>query len=391
MARPRSKEYKDLPEGLRFVKNRGTYRFYRVDGTTISLGKDKVRAIKLAKRYNATYRIDPLLAHPIEQEGKPKPGTTAARKYLELREVLPKVIDQICEDKDWSENYEINQRNAFKHILDFFGDYCGNEIDIDKVNAFLEQRDGNASATKEQYNRRLGHLNLVFDYLVSDSFLIENPAKLKVRKTIRQKDEETIRRLTWDMVRDIHQLAGQKRLHWLQIAIELAIQTCQGVLEISRIKYDHIDEHLKIRRQKNQRTAASRVAIPINDELQAIVERSKQDGIKSPFVVHYQRDKRYRNRPLGKGMEHETQLASQKISRTFSDLRDELGFFKEVKVRDERPGFHDIRSLSITWLENNNYDAQKRAAHAERQSTDTYKKGHVQWNEVPDKVVEWRE
>lgn len=66
-------------------------------------------------------------------------------------------------------------------------------------------------------------------------------------------------------------------------------------------------------------------------------------------------------------------------------------FLKEVKVRDERPGFHDIRSLSITWLENNNYDAQKRAAHAERQSTDTYKKGHVQWNEVPDKVVEWRE
>ena len=84
-------------------------------------------------------------------------------------------------------------------------------------------------------------------------------------------------------------------------------------------------------------------------------------------------------------------LLAKKSAAHFQTYVTNSAFLKKLKYEMNAPAFHDIRSLSITWLENNNYDAQQRAAHAERQSTDTYKKGHVQWNEVPDKVVEWRE
>jgi hypothetical protein len=30
------------------------------------------------------------------------------------------------------------------------------------------------------------------------------------------------------------------------------------------------------------------------------------------------------------------------------------------------------------------------AAHSQRASTERYKIGHIQWNEVPDVVIEWR-
>lgn len=49
-----------------------------------------------------------------------------------------------------------------------------------------------------------------------------------------------------------------------------------------------------------------------------------------------------------------------------------------------------FRSLSIQLQEENGFDAQKRAAHSERASTEIYKKGYNQWNEVPDVVIDWR-
>lgn len=385
MARPRAKATKDLPTGLWFIKSRGIYRFTRVDGSTKSLGKDKARAIKLARVYNGTYRVDPLISHALAEK---KETATTERKYQTLSHCLPDIIERIVADKKWSENHEINQRNAAAYIKSYFADMCGASITIVHVNGYLASR--TEGATPQQYNRVLTLLTLVFDYLVDQSYMTDNPARNKIRKTTRQKDESSIERLSTEQFRAIHALAGGKGLQWLQIAMELSLQTSQAVLEVSRIKYADINDFIKIQRQKNQRKAASRIAIPLNDELQDIVRRSRQDNVLSPFVVHRQRAPKYQHRPLGKGIEHNTQLPSDKISRKFAELRDQLGYFNHINNRKDRPGFHDIRALSIFWQEENGYDAQKRAAHSERQSTDIYKKGHIQWNEVSDVVIVWK-
>jgi integrase len=233
-------------------------------------------------------------------------------------------------------------------------------------------------------------LKVIFDYCVSDSVMLENPASKKIRRTMNAKDEATITRLTTSDFAAINQRAGELGYQWLQIAMELSLQTSHAVLEISKLKYADIEEFIRIQRQKNKRKNASRVLIPMNDELADIVERSRQDNILSPFVVHYMRQRKDQNRSLAKGLEHNTQLRSVQISRVFSDIRDDLGLFDDIEKRIDRPSFHDIRALSIQLQEDNGFDAQKRAAHSDRASTEIYKKGHIKWNEVPDVIIDWR-
>jgi integrase len=218
----------------------------------------------------------------------------------------------------------------------------------------------------------------------------ENPASKKIRRTMNAKDEATITRLTVDDFSQIHERAGKLGYPWLQIAMELSLQTSHAVLEISKLKYADIEEHIRIQRQKNKKKNASRVLIPINDEILDIIQRSRQDNILSPFVVHYMRQRKDQNRRIGKGLEHTTQLRSVQISRVFSDVSDELCRGIDIENRIDRPSFHDIRSLSIQIQEENGFDAQKRAAHSDRSSTDIYKKGYNRWNEVPDVVINWR-
>ena len=121
-----------------------------------------------------------------------------------------------------------------------------------------------------------------------------------------------------------------------------------------------------------------------------IIALSKSDSVDSPFIVHRIRAKRYRNRELGKGIEHETQIASVTVSRTFSDLRDKLGLYAQLP-KASRPSFHDIRSLSISWQEGNGFDAQKRAAHADKKTTALYERGHGKYIKVNDVIIPWEE
>jgi integrase len=387
MARPRESKNQDLPTGLLYRTDRGYYEFTRIDGSKKSLGRDRKLAKRLAIQYNSTYRVDVELTHAICSN-----KTESDRLHLStkpLSDFLPKIFDKIAEDKAWVEGTLKNHQIRFVLILNFFGKLQANSVNLEHVNDFLHI--ANPTDSKGVYNRFLGLLKVIFDYCVSDSVMLENPASKKIRRTMNAKDEATITRLTTSDFAAINQRAGELGYQWLQIAMELSLQTSHAVLEISKLKYADIEEFIRIQRQKNKRKNASRVLIPMNDELADIVKRSRQDNILSPFVVHYMRQRKDQNRSLAKGLEHKTQLRSVQISRVFSDIRDELGLFDDIEKRIDRPSFHDIRSLSIQIQEENGFDAQKRAAHSERASTDIYKKGYNRWNEVPDVVIDWRQ
>lgn len=386
MARPRAAKYKDLPEGLHFKECRGVYILKRVDGSTKSLGKNKNNAKKLAFTYNKTFRVDPELTVGIYHTKIESKQQKKRNSLLNLH--LSDIFEQIAEDKRWAKSTLSQNSQRYVHVKDFFGNLTPNQITNDHITEFLGRVVTGDS--KRLYNRYLTLLELTFDYCVDRSIMENNPAKKRIKKTINRKDESLIYRLTCDDFTNIHKLAGDKGYQWMQVAMELSIQTSHAVNEIAKMKYDDIENgYLKVQRQKNQKSSASRVKIPMNDELERIVEKSKSDGITSPYIVHKMRAWRDRNKPLSKSVTHETQLRNEQISRTFSDLRDELGLYNKVD-KASRPSFHDIRALSIHWLEDNGYDAQKRAAHSERDSTDIYKRGHTQWNEVEDKIVDWR-
>ena len=387
MARPRQFRNKDLPTGLLYRKDRQCYEFKRIDGSKISLGKDRSKAKMLAIKYNATYRVDIELTREICSTKLESANLKFNKKPI--LNFLPDIFIKVSEDKQWVENTLKNHKNRFTLILDFFGKLQPDSIQLEHINMFLKSVNKNDS--KEVYNRYLGLLKTLFDYCVSESLMNENPARKKIRRTINAKDEATITRLTVSDFSKIHDEAGKKGLKWLQIAMELSLQTSHAVLEISKLKYTDIEDHIRIQRQKNKKVSASRVLIPLNEELKSIVERSRDSNMLSPFVVHYIRKTKDQKRSLGVGLEHVTQLSPEQISRAFSSIRDQLGLFDNTENRRDRPSFHDIRALSISIQESNGFDAQKRASHSQRSTTEGYIKGHVKWNEVPDITVDWRQ
>ncbi len=386
MGSPRTHKNRDLPTGLVYRKDRDNYQFTRIDGSTKNLGKDRKKAKSLAFKYNATYRVDPELFHEVSYSKKESAQNKVNK--VALGEFLPAIFIKVAEDKQWETTTLKGHEHRFNHILSFFSAMLPDEITLEDVNQFLKV--SNPSDSKYVYNRYLGLLKVLFSYCVSESVMQSNPAEKKIRRTLVAKDEAEITRLTTQDFAAIHKYAGNNGVPWLQIAMELSLQTSHAVNEISKLKYIDIEDHISIQRNKNKKTAASRVKIPMNYELESIVQRSKNDGIDSPYVTHFMRERRYLNRSLGKGLDHPTQLRNEKISRAFSDARDELGLYKHIKKKD-RPTFHDIRSLSIHLQEESGHDAQKRAAHSQRSTTDGYKKGHIQWNEVNDVVIKWRE
>lgn len=386
MARPRSHKNKDLPTGLVYRKDRASYVFTRIDGSIKNLGKDRKRAKSLAFKYNSTYRVDPELYHEVSYSKVESEQNKLSK--VTIGELLPSIFIKISEDKEWSQKTLKGHQCRFNIILKFFGEMMPDSISLPDVNKFLEE--SNSTDSKGVFNRYLGLLKLIFNYCVSDSIMKNNPANKKIRRTMIAKDEAEIIRLSVQDFAAIHKHAGIQGIKWLQIAMELSLQTSHAVNEIAKLKYTDIEEYISIQREKNKKTAASRVKIPMNHELEDIVQRSK-NGIDSPYVVHFLRQRRYLNRPLAAGLDHPTQLRNEKISRAFSDARDELKLFDHIDNKEDRPSFHDIRSLSIQLQESTGHDAQKRAAHSQRASTEVYKKGYVQWNEVADVVIDWRE
>lgn len=221
--------------------------------------------------------------------------------------------------------------------------------------------------------------------------MFDNPA---VRKKMKKPERKQRKRLSFDSFLEIHRHAPA----WMKIAMELALQTTQARLEITRIRYsikepkdgicgcvwlkepvNGIYGTLYIHHQKTQHKEASHVAIPIGEAIKQIIDASR-DNIISPFIVHRLPDKN--SNPLSKEVSHQTQVAPDYLSRTFSIIRDKLGLYDDLSLR-ERPTFHEIRALAARMLQDQGYNPQARMAHSDEKSTRIYTENHRDWVHVP--------
>ena len=391
MARPRSNKTKKYPQGFYEKKRNGVligYIFNRVDGSTKFFSiKDFKRAKSMAHSYNRVHRVDPELQHEIIYKDV-KEAKKIKRQNKALGYYLPNIFNRVCDEMEWKNSTLQTRTQQYKNILQYFSSIKCAELSLDDVNEFLSQFD--SANCKELYNRYLYLLNKLLCMCLDQGVIEDNPAKNKKRKTIKSLVFHERKRLTLEDFKAIHREAGNNGVLWLQIAMELALQTCHGVNEIAHLKYDDIDDlHLKIVRSKNEQNPASRVKIPLNSEIDRIVTKSKSDNVYSPFVVHRLRDKRYLNRELGKGITHHTQIHKTDISRKFSEYRDKLGIQSDI-AKPKRSGFHDIRALAIHLLDSKGIESKIRAAHADDKSNRLYKEGHSIWNIAEDVVIDWR-
>lgn len=180
--------------------------------------------------------------------------------------------------------------------------------------------------------------------------------------------------------------------HYLSIAMRLPLQTTHTVNEISMAKYSDctwlklplmqsgllVFGTLRIHRQKVKNKEASRVEIPITQQLKNIIDDSRKDRVASPYIVH--RIKDARGKPAQE-LTHPTQCRPNDISGSFSDFRDKLSLYAELPKKN-RPTFHEIRSLSIFLYGKQGLDPQERAAHSDAKATKKYMEGHVEWVQI---------
>ncbi|MDP7592691.1 MAG: hypothetical protein QF552_08360 [Litorilituus sp.] len=170
--------------------------------------------------------------------------------------------------------------------------------------------------------------------------------------------------------------------HYLCIAMRLSLQTTHAVNEISLAKYRDctwfeqpimqdgllVFGTLRIHRQKVKEKEASRVEVPITQQLKNIIDDSRKDRVASPYIVHRIKDARAKQ---AENLTHPTQCRPNDISKAFSDCRDELGLYSELEKK-QRPTFHEIRSLSIFLYDKQGLDPQERAAHTDAKPQKTH-------------------
>ncbi|MCG9745968.1 recombinase [Shewanella sp. Isolate8] len=365
--------------------NTRTYRLTLINGKRKSIGKNKDQAIQIAIEYNRIARpttglmVDDLIKHSGEIKVE----------QLSFAQHVDQLLELIITEESPSKQLRDTMMNDANRVKEFFNDIATQDITLKHVHDYLNCYHGNSSANV--HNRKLSFLQKLFNYAIDQSLMLENPAKRKMKK--RNKAEKQRQRLSVDAYQAIHAAAPP----WLQIAMELALQSAQGRLETSRIKYrinkpkegqcgcqwwpepiDGIYGTLFIHRQKVEDKEASHVAIPIGQVLKEIIERSR-DGVVCPYVVHRVPD---RNNEQSSLTDHRFQVDPNYLSRSFSDVRDELGLFDHLEM-EQRPTFHEIRALAARKFFDMGIDPQARLAHTDSQSTKLYVENHLEWTEVP--------
>lgn len=386
-AAKRLNKNRDLPPFLYFVKNCG-YQLKLTDGRRVIISQKRTEAIIIAQEYNRLTRCTPLL----DKLTSDKPAQSS------LNIIIDSIIERMILDKTPGENLLSTWKNDAQRIKNFFKMPC-KQITLAHVTKYLEVN--HEGASNNVYNRKLGFLELVFDYAKDSGYMTENPAALKIKKPKAKKQRRALDLEGFIKIRD-------KAPLWLRTAMDLTMQTTHAVLEVSKIEYKlkkaepgrcgciwyevpkqdqfgTVYGELAIHRQKTHKSEASHVIIPINDAIKEIIENSR-DRILSPYVVHKLPKKN--SNPTSSLVNHVTQIVSKNISKEFSKIRDEFGLYDHLKP-EERPTYHEIRGLSARLIKAQGNDPQSRMGHSDSKSTKVYTEfgKETEWVQVPNLTV----
>ncbi|MEQ5702449.1 tyrosine-type recombinase/integrase [Providencia rettgeri] len=384
-ARPRNRQYRHLPDFLNFDKTRQRYVLTLITGKRKTIGTDRAYSIAVAREYNLRMRPETAVSLNgiINESGELKGEGEALSVHMD------RLMERIVKDEQPARSTLSDWKKDIERIKEFFSDVACCDITLEHVNDYINHYHADGSANVQ--NRKVLFLKKIFSYAMDESLMLDNPA---ARKKMRRLEGKQRKRLSFESFIKIRNFAEP----WLRTAMDLALQTTQARLEVSRIKYNikkpkegvcgcvwldipvnGIYGTLYIHRQKVKDKEAAHVAIPIGDELKRIIEESR-DNIASPYVVHRLPIKN--SNPISSEVQHPTQIVPSYLSRAFSKARDKAGAYAELP-QEQRPTFHEIRALAAHLFEKSGVDPQARMAHSDAKSTKIYTQDHVEWVSVP--------
>ena len=228
---------------------------------------------------------------------------------------------------------------------------------------------------KSPYIKYRNTLAELFRFAILKGFRTDNPALTTYAKAEVEKERQ---RMTLVQFKGLYEKAPE----WMQIAMELALTTLQGRHEICTMQYSDIrDGGIFVTREKTKKNQWANLRINITPALEALITRSRESKIASPYIVHYRPARIVRS----KDKTHWSQVNLNTFSAAFRKLRDTSGVFDSIP-RNQRPTFHEIRALGSFLYEKAGYNTeyvQQLMAHGDRKMTEYYQSGHeTKWINV---------
>ena len=380
MSRKRKASTAHFPTGLIKKNVRGVSRFMirKIDKKEFlcPIGTLEIDAINLAIAYNAKYRT-PLISKLLTGDKNNKPLSTwvklikdrVKKEEVTVEKISERVYTTFCLDMD--------------RLNNLHGQVLTKSLSLAHVNEYLDKFTSGKSSNV--YNAKISFLRKAFDYLLDEGAITVNYPNNKKKKPKASKDRKRL-----DL--DNYKAMLDNVPRYLSIAMHLSLQTTHAVNEISLAKYSDckwlktpvnqdgllVFGTLKSHRQKVKKKEASRVEVPITQQIKNIIDDSRKDRIASPYIVHRIKDARGKQ---AHDLTHPTQCRSADLSETFSKYRDQLDLYNNLEKK-QRPTFHEIRSLSIFLYGKQGLDPQERAAHTDAKTTKKYMIGHVEWVQI---------
>jgi len=279
--------------------------------------------------------------------------------------------NQILSERILSDTTRDFYRLRLTHIRSHLGEKPIDELRIADVSEFLRKYPPRAS---NQYRTFLGD---IFKHAIGMGYTEANPAVSTIPRVHHKKRQ----RMTLDGYRAIYSCAPQ----WLQNAMDLGIQTLQRRNDICNMMFKDIEQcALKVIQEKTKKHGASAyLEIEILPPLQAVIERCRDD-ILSPYLVHRLPNKLMRQNLRLTNRAHVTQVLPDYLSKEFNKAREKSGFYSHLTV-NERPTFHEIRSLGSAIYKQMGVNPQELLGHKGRDDsamTEHYISGHVVWTKV---------
>lgn len=349
-----------------------TYYRYKhpLTGRLHSLGKEFTEANRMAKVLNAqlipaaegiSQIVERITVAQVEVE-----APLFAQFLADFRDqVLPSRINRKGRKLSPKTLYDYQNRiNRFRD--EPFAQQSVAAITRREIAAFLNPQ----PPRTRQLNRHL--LEQIFAKAVADGYRDDNPVSGTEKPVVVVERQ----RLQLADFRQIYGCADTPS--WLRNAMDLALQTLQRREEVATFQFTHIrDGILYVSQQKVERHGTGHIAIDVGTELQAVIDRCR-DELVSPYMVHH----RPLRRVKAPWRTHWTQLHPDMLTDTFSEIRDALGLYSNLPPR-QRPSFHEIRSLGADlYLEAGWSEAEVQAllGHADAKTTERYlERNKVRW------------
>lgn len=324
--RKRKRQNEDLPSNLYTNIAKGvTYYYWQhpLMLTKEQLGPDRQAAIVTARALNkaiANMGIDP------EARAQRPKGMRVAELVKEFK---PVALSRLGSD---------NSKKATGNYLERIAEAIGHIVVTSVTVRDLSSAFSDAPATT--YIKIRSTLVALFDFALSRGHIphhMGNPASVLERKSEPKVQRQRLTEADYYTI-----LNHEDTPEYLRISMMLMMQMTTRPIDVVNLKFSQYRDGVlwtKIRKTKKIQ------GLKLRPQAEAVLHRARQSGIASPYIVHALPGRHVAKEHRSAHRDHPTQLTTDKLSRTFSEIRDTLGI--GAGKNGTPPTLYEVRSLAV--------------------------------------------